>query len=203
MRVLLVTAILVSGGCGSRATVRPAGDAAGDDASQSIGDGAAEAIAEASDKGPGADGACQLCWHGHCPTRDLCLDAPPLEPGVPAIMQDSAVGGFDCAASNPSPNLYYALTVPAQWMIRVVVTPALASEPALVRVLSDCYASANEVSARGGTTTQGRASVCVRNETSVERRVVVAAGKYSGDTPEGLLFDVSADAVAPNLGCSP
>lgn len=195
MRAVLVAAILF--GCGGGSAVNPESDAATT--------GPADATVDESDTGPNEDVACQICGYGHCPTRELCLNAPPLEPGMPLTMQDSADGGYDCAVSgsgNPSKSVYYALTLPAQSRTRVVLTPVIASDPALVRVLSDCDASTVEASARNFTVTQGRATLCLANDTPADRRVVIAAGSYAGTIPLTLVFDLSAEMIDPNLGCT-
>jgi hypothetical protein len=196
MRAVLVAAILF--GCGGGSAVHPESDAATT--------GPADATVDERDTGPDEDVACQICGYGHCPTRELCLDAPPLEPGMPLTMQDSAAGGHDCAVSgsgNPSKSVYYALALPAQSRMRVVLTPAIASDPALLRVLSDCDASTVEASARNFSVTQGRATLCLANDTAAERRVVIAAGSYAGTIPLTLVFDLSAEMIDPNLGCTP
>ena len=205
MRALLALLLIVIG-CGRGDAAAARSDAGATDTNQTPTDGRTEAADDETDTGSTEDAACTPCGYGHCPPRALCLTAPPLEPDVPIAMQDSATGGYDCAVSgsgNPSKSLYYALALPAQSWTHVVLTPVNASEPALLRVLSDCYATTVETSARNSSVTQGRAALCLFNELPVDRRVVIAAGSYAGTTPLTLAFDLSAETIDPNLGCVP
>lgn len=200
---LLVFALLAA--CGGSSTGESDGgiDAALDAAGEH--DAATDAP---GDDGPDGDGGCPFCVYGFCPDTPLCSAAVPLEPGAPLTMQDTESGGRgDCATSASGwggPNLYYTVTLPAGQWTHIVATPTGPTQDALVRVLPDCLATATETSARGGGSTSGVAALCVRNETTADRTVVVAVGRYSGETMNlTLQFDLSVEILDPDLGCPP
>lgn len=156
-----------------------------------------------------ATGRCaELCTLFECVGRSLCDNAIPLEPGTPRTMQDSASGGHaECALSGSGvggPSLYYTLTLPAERWSRIVATPPPSSGDALVRVLADCDATQAEHSARGGAVTNGVAEVCVFNDATTERAVVVAVSRYSGETMDvPIAFDLSVEILSLEMGCPP
>lgn len=144
--------------------------------------------------------------HCEAPTR--------IEPGTTLTMQDTAAGGYgDCASSASGaggPRLYYAVLVPPARTVRVIVRPMkeqpeqVGVESALLRMLSDCYASQVDLSDRGGALTEGRAGLCVDNDTSEARSALVAVSQYSGEAQcSPLRFEISAQLIEPDQQCPP
>lgn len=189
----------------SRADATDTGTADADAAS----DGALDSAGSdsAADGGADTDTSCNSCVYDYCPDYDICEAAVLLEPGAPLTDQDTSVNTVmgDCAtsASGPGgPNLYYTLTLPAGKSTRLVAAPTNPQEAAVVRILDDCRATQAEDSARGGSLTDGRATLCSRNDGAESRDVIVAVGRYSGEQQRLTLeFDLSAELRDFEDGC--
>lgn len=197
----LVAASLAAG-CGDGA--REGVDAGTVDA---IDAGAETVEASAPDTASASDGTC-ACLYGFCTVPAYCEAAVPLTPTAPSTMQDTTSGGRgDCAVHASGlggRNLYYTLEIPPGVWARVVARPLDPDENALVRVLSDCAASATEGGSIGGKITEGRAELCVRGGEGAARRVVLAVARYSGEAADlTIRFDLSVELVPFSVGCSP
>ncbi|MFT3772876.1 MAG: hypothetical protein QM820_46415 [Minicystis sp.] len=177
--------------------------------------GAGGGSAEVRDAGPDADRVdamsercAEFCALFHCADRSLCDGAVPLDPGVPRTMQNTASGGHaECARSGSGvggPSLYYRLTLPAARWSRVVATPITPTDPALVRAFADCDATEAEASARGGAITHGAAELCLRNDATTDRTVILAVSQYSGEQMDiPIVFDLSFEVLGADMGCPP
>jgi len=205
--VLVVAALnACSGGSSDRdagATARPGSGGAGARAGEGSG-GTVTTGADAAIATIGADASVR-CVYPFEPTYEACLAAVPLTPDAPLTMQDTANGALgDCAAHASGPggrNLYYTLTLPPDRYMRVVAAPVVHTEDAVLRVLAHCHAPLAQSGARGGRTSDGRAVVCLRNESAVEREVIIAVGRYSGEANDlTLVFDLSV-GTPPSGGC--
>lgn len=154
-----------------------------------------------------AETFCERCSLNYCPDVETCEGAGSLELGVPLTDQDSSIHSElgDCAVSASGaggPNLYYTLTLPAGQSVRLVAAPTDTSHDAVMRVLSDCRATKAENSARGGSLTDGKATLCMDNDDATDRNVIVAVGRYSGEAQNlALEFDLSAE-INDSPGCS-
>lgn len=120
-----------------------------------------------------------------------------LLPGVPLTGQDTAAGGRgDCATSASGiggPSLYYAATIPAGKYARVTAMPPTTDDNrTLLRLLPSCESTSTEASSRGVYGSHHAAVLCLPNETSQDRNVVLAVSKYSGEVlGETHVFDIS------------
>jgi hypothetical protein len=157
------------------------------------------AEAGAPDAGP------KKCIYPFQPNYAFCLDAGTIAETQPLTLQDTVRGAQgDCAAHPSGPggyNLYYRLKVPGGRDTKVVATATRPTDSAVVRILGDCYSDKTETGVRGDV--GGRAPVCIFNRDGVEREVIVAVGRYSGeDLRQTAQFDLSVMHLPANQPCS-
>lgn len=119
-----------------------------------------------------------------------------LLPGVPLTGQDTAAGGYgDCASSASGGGgltLYYTARIPAGKVARITAMPPTTDDNrTLLRLLPTCESTASEAAARGAYGSHHAAVLCLPNETSQDRDVVLAVSKYSGGLSETHVFDIS------------
>jgi hypothetical protein len=195
---LIASVSCSSGGMSAR-------DAGPDDAGGQIGESDAAADVGSADVGSAevrADApVCQLsypsCDGGACPNIAWCEVQAMLLPGAPLTGQDTAAGGWgDCAASASGvggPSLYYAASIPPGKYARVTAMPPTTDDNrTLLRLLPTCESRATEVSSRGVYGSHHAAVLCLPNETSQERNIVLAVSKYSGEVGgDTHVFDIS------------
>jgi hypothetical protein len=209
-QIPFATARLITGAAALIASVScsngrmSARDAAPDDAGGQIGEPDAAADVGSADVGSAEVGAdapfCGLssptCDSGACPNIAWCEAHAMLLPGVPLTGQDTAAGGpGDCAASASGGGgltLYYAATIPAGKVARVTAMPPTTDDNrTLLRLLPTCESTASEAAARGAYGSHHAAVLCLPNETSQDRNIVLAVSKYSGGLSETHVFDIS------------
>lgn len=150
------------------------------------------------------DSGSKSCSYTLKPDYALCLAATEITTDSPLTMQNTAQGAIsDCAVSASGiggRNLYYRFRAPAGIDTQVVVTFKRLDEPAVVRVLSDCYAGKAESSGRG--LSDGIASACVDNSQDEAREVIIAVGRYSGDFTELTVnFDLTIAPLPEGQHC--
>jgi hypothetical protein len=155
----------------------------------------------------GVPTACMLdCYRGSCEDRRLCLDAPAVHPGASISVTDEDGGGFgDCALSGSGVggrSQYFRLVLPAGEITRLVATPMNPNESALLRTMIDCDAKQAECSDRGGQLTDGKATLCLRNDGTTDTEVVLAVSQYSGEEMRlGLAFGLVVETRELAAGC--
>ena len=196
-----VVALIASVSCSSgRMSARDAGP---DDAGGEIGESDAAADVGSADVGAAEVGAdAPVCWlpgcdSGACPSIAWCEMRALLLPGVPLTGQDTAAGGRgDCASSASGvggPSLYYAASIPPGKYARVTAMPPTTDDNrTLLRLLPSCESTATEALSRGTYGSHHAAVLCLPNETSQDRNIVLAVSRYSGEVGgETHVFDIS------------
>jgi hypothetical protein len=140
------------------------------------------------------------CSYPFEPSYAFCKAAVVLEANLPPITLNTANGARgDCATDASGAgglNLYYRFMAPAGADTRVVATTTQPNRTPLIRILTDCYASKAESSARGFS--EGKATACIWNRQGAAREVIIALAQYSGEGGETMTFEVS---VTGNQGC--
>jgi len=126
-----------------------------------------------------------------------CEARATLVPGVPLTGQDTAAGGRGACAVSASgvggPSLYYAASIPPGKYARVTAMPPTTDDNrTLLRLLPSCESTSTEASSRGVYGSHHAAVLCLPNETSQGRNIVLAISKYSGEVGgETHVFDIS------------
>jgi hypothetical protein len=142
------------------------------------------------------------------PAHAVCEAAVALGPDTSLTGQDTATGGYGECASSASgtggPSLYYTLTVPLGKIARIRAAPTDITTAALIRAFPDCGATATTHSERGGSSIDGRSTLCLRNDfdSTADLHTVIAVSQYSGE--EGclpLVYDLSVTFLDSPENC--
>jgi hypothetical protein len=130
------------------------------------------------------------------PTNTTCAAATRVTAPAMLTGQDATAGAAaPCTGSGP--NLFYALNVPANNTLRVVMTPAPSFDAAIRLIDGACPTSACITSVDSG-----NPETLVWKNTGATRDVVVALGRWGTGTPAS--FDATFELIAPppNADCS-
>lgn len=167
---------------------------------------AAEAGTDASVRADAriADAAPRPCAYSYQPAWQVCEAAQRIDSGATLSAQDTATGARgDCAvhaSGSGGRNLYYRLKLPAGRDTRVIAVPSNPSEVTLVRALTSCRDAEAERGARG--LTGGRAELCLHNDGASERELILAVGRYSGESLDlTVVFDLTVEPLAAGQSC--